>query len=101
MTDQKQNNFPKIGAPTMRALEAAGYTHLEQLTKVSEAQLGQLHGMGPKALGILRETLKEKGLSFKAGSANDVPKKKRGSPVSRTDKVDQFLRISITRSRQK
>jgi uncharacterized protein YdhG (YjbR/CyaY superfamily) len=91
MTDQKQNNFPKIGAPATRALEAVGYSRLEQLTKISEAELGQLHGMGPKALGILRETLKEKGLSFKAGAANDAPKKKKGSPVNRTDKVEEFL----------
>lgn len=83
--------FPKIGAPATRALEAAGYSRLEQLTKISEAELGQLHGMGPKALGILRETLKEKGLSFRTSSANDTPKKKKGSPVSRTDKVDEFL----------
>jgi len=78
--------FPKIGAPAMRALEAAGYSRLEQLTKVTEAELGQLHGMGTKALGILRETLKEKGLSFKAGTPND-----KRSPVSRTDNVDEFL----------
>ena len=77
---QNNNDFPKIGAPATRALEAAGYSRLEQLTKVSEAEVGQLHGMGPKALGILRETLKEKGLSFKAGTANDTPKKKKGSP---------------------
>ncbi len=89
--NQNKIDFPKIGAPATRALEAAGYTRLEQLTKVSEAELGQLHGMGPKALGILRETLKEKGLSFKAVSANDTPKKKKGSPVSRTDAVDEFL----------
>ena len=89
--NQNKNDFPKIGAPATRALKTAGYSRLEQLTKVSEAELGQLHGMGPKALGILRETLKEKGLSFKADSANDTPKKKKGSPVSRTDKVDEFL----------
>ena len=88
---QDNTGFPKIGAPATRALEAAGYSRLEQLTKISEAELGQLHGMGPKALVILRETLKEKGLSFKADSANDTPKKKKGSPVSRTDKVDEFL----------
>jgi len=88
---QKTSDFPKIGAPATRALEAAGYSRLEQLTKISEEELGQLHGMGPKALGILRETLKEKGLSFKVGSANDIPKKKMGSLVSRTDKVDEFL----------
>lgn len=92
--DQKQqasSPFPKIGSPATRALEAAGYTNLKQLTKVTEAELGQLHGMGPKALGILRETLNEKGLSFRVGTAGDTPKKKKGSPVSRTDKVDEFL----------
>jgi uncharacterized protein YdhG (YjbR/CyaY superfamily) len=83
--------FPKISAPATRALEAAGYSRLEQLTKVTEAELGQLHGMGPKALGILRGTLKEKGISFKTGKAGEVPKKKKGSPVSRTDQVDEFF----------
>jgi len=88
---QEASPFPKIGSPATRALEEAGYSHLEQLTKVAEADLGQLHGMGPKALGLLRDALKEKGLSFKAGAAGDTPKKKKGSPVSRTDKVDEFL----------
>ena len=88
---QTSNPFPKIGAPATRALEAAGYTNMKQLTKVTEAELGQLHGMGPKALGILRETLKAKGWSFKPDKVGK-PLKKKGSPVSRTDKVDEFLR---------
>jgi uncharacterized protein YdhG (YjbR/CyaY superfamily) len=85
------SNFPKIGSPATRALEAAGYTSLMQLTKVTEAELAQLHGMGPKALGILREALKTQGLSFKKDKAGK-PLKKKGSLVSRTDKVDEFLR---------
>jgi uncharacterized protein YdhG (YjbR/CyaY superfamily) len=92
MKDKGTSAFPKIGAPATRALEAAGYSRLEQLTKVTEAELAQLHGMGTKALGILRESLKEKGMSFNASEAGDTPKKKKGSPVSRTDKVDEFLR---------
>lgn len=88
---QSDDAFPKIGAPATRALEAAGYTNLKQLTKVTEAELAQLHGMGPKALGILREALKAKGLSFKLGQVGEKLRKK-GSPVSRTDKVDEFLR---------
>ena len=87
---QESNAFPKIGAPATRALEAAGYTNMKQLTKVTEAELGQLHGMGPKALRILQETLQTQGLSFKPGKAGK-PLKKKGSPVSRTDKVDEFL----------
>jgi uncharacterized protein YdhG (YjbR/CyaY superfamily) len=88
---QEMSDLPKIGAPATRALTAAGYTRLEQLTKVTEAELGQLHGIGPKALGIIRETLKARGWSFKPGKTG-TPLKKKGSPVSRTDKVDEFLR---------
>lgn len=85
------SNFPKIGRPATQALETAGYTNLKQLTRVTEEELARLHGMGPKALGILREALKAEGLSFKQGQAGEKLRKK-GSPVSRTDKVDEFLR---------
>jgi uncharacterized protein YdhG (YjbR/CyaY superfamily) len=87
----QENPFPKIGSPATRALEAAGYTRLEQLTKVTEAELGRLHGMGPKALGILREALREKKLSFAKAASGKVDMTKKGSPVSRTDKVDEFM----------
>jgi DNA-directed RNA polymerase alpha subunit len=63
--DQNQPSaFPKISAPALRALTAAGYQRLEQLTQVSEAELLKLHGMGPKAIGILQQALQEKGLAF-------------------------------------
>jgi DNA-directed RNA polymerase alpha subunit len=71
------SNFPKIGAPATRALEAAGYTNLKQLTKVTEVELAQLHGMGPKALGILREALKAQGLSFKQDKTGKTAKEER------------------------
>jgi hypothetical protein len=73
MKQDEQNNsdFPKIGAPATRALEAAGYSRLEQLTKVTEAELGQLHGMGPNALGKLSQALAERGLSFRKHSGMD------------------------------
>ena len=58
-------SFPHgIGKPAHRALEGAGYSSLEQLTKVSEKELLKLHGVGPKAVRILRETLAERGLAF-------------------------------------
>ncbi len=41
-----------------------GYTRLEQLTNVSETDLHQLHGVGPKALEQLRRALAACGLSF-------------------------------------
>ncbi|WP_067489759.1 helix-hairpin-helix domain-containing protein [Actinomadura hibisca] len=54
-----------IGAPATRALTGAGYRSLEQFAEVSERDLLKLHGVGPKAVRILRETLAERGLSFR------------------------------------
>lgn len=59
-----EHDFPKIGQPATRALLAAGYTSLDQLTKLTEADILKLHGMGPKALGILRQALAGQGQAF-------------------------------------
>jgi len=56
---------PKLGAPAERALAGAGIRKLKQLAKFSEAEIKQLHGVGPNAIGKLREALAEQGLSFK------------------------------------
>jgi hypothetical protein len=59
------SDFPRaIGQPARRALAHAGYTRLEQLPKVSAADLLKLHGVGPKAIRVLRQALAAKGLSF-------------------------------------
>ncbi|MGI5166193.1 DNA-binding protein [Spirillospora sp. CA-253888] len=61
-----ETELPKgIGAPATRALTLAGHRSLERLTEVSERDLLKLHGVGPKAVRILRETLAERGLSFR------------------------------------
>lgn len=65
--------FPKLAAPAQRALAGAGYAHLEQLTKVTEAELGKLHGMGPNALKTLRQALTDKGLSFASDTQPAAP----------------------------
>ena len=59
MSSQDADDLPKIGAPAQRALQSAGIHSLEQLTQVTEADLSQLHGMGPNALGILHQALAE------------------------------------------
>ena len=59
------SDFPRISQPALRALKNAGFVRLEQLVGVSELELSKLHGMGPKALGILHQELAEKNLSFK------------------------------------
>lgn len=64
--EQAQSDFPSIGNPARQALFVAGYFRLEQLTQITEKELLKLHGVGPKAIRILRETLNEKGLSFAA-----------------------------------
>jgi hypothetical protein len=65
---QQESDLPKgLSAPARRALDGAGYARLEQLTGVSESELKKLHGMGPKAINLLRSALEEKGLSFAEG----------------------------------
>lgn len=67
---ETENNQPKrdlprgIGNPATRALANAGYVRLDQLTQVSAAELLKLHGVGPKALNVLRAALQAKGLAF-------------------------------------
>jgi hypothetical protein len=59
------SDFPAgLAQPALRALNAAGYTHLEQLAGVTESELLKLHGMGAKALGLIRSALQSRGLSF-------------------------------------
>ena len=56
--------FPYIGAPAFRALHGIGIVKLADLTKHTEKELLSLHGFGPKALSLLRESLRQKGLTF-------------------------------------
>ncbi len=56
--------MPRLAAPARRALEQAGYTRLEQFGEVTEAELLELHGIGPTAIVALQRALEENGLSF-------------------------------------
>ena len=62
MTD---DDLPALGAPATRALAAAGVTRLSQAAERGEAELAALHGVGPKAIRLLREALAQQGLSFR------------------------------------
>jgi hypothetical protein len=44
-----------VGRPALRAFEAAGYRTLADLDGTSELALLALHGVGPRAIRILRE----------------------------------------------
>jgi hypothetical protein len=49
-------DLPKaIGAPATRALASAGITTLAQVAALSEAELLAMHGVGPKAVRLLKE----------------------------------------------
>lgn len=54
-----------LSAPARRALENNGISSLQELSKCSEKEILQLHGMGPASLPKLRTALKENGLSFR------------------------------------
>ena len=62
------DDFPHgIGNLARRVLIAAGYQRLEQLTSVTEREIGQLHGVGPRAPRELRRALMGQGQSFTNG----------------------------------
>jgi predicted flap endonuclease-1-like 5' DNA nuclease len=60
--------FPRgVSGPALRALHAAGIRSLADLARWSEAELADLHGMGPKALGALKAELEAQGRSLRQG----------------------------------
>lgn len=61
---QPKSDLPKTSGPAQSALDEAGITSLEQLAQHSAKEILKLHGMGPKAMRILRAALDERGLSF-------------------------------------
>ena len=61
---REESDLPKLASPAQRALAGAGITRLDQLTKLSETELSQLHGIGPNAIKTLRIALQAKGLAF-------------------------------------
>ena len=62
---QTESDLPTgLAQPALRALHGAGIWRLEQLTALTEAQLKQLHGIGPKAIDLLQQALLAEGLAF-------------------------------------
>ncbi|MEP6763084.1 MAG: DNA-binding protein [Gemmatimonadaceae bacterium] len=65
-SDTPKPSFPEgVAQPAIRALNSVGVSTVEALAKHREIDIADLHGMGPKAMGLLKEALKEKGKSFK------------------------------------
>jgi predicted flap endonuclease-1-like 5' DNA nuclease len=55
-----------IGKVAARELALDGMTRYSDLLSRSEAELLEIHGVGPKAVRILREELARRGQSFAA-----------------------------------
>jgi hypothetical protein len=66
LTEGLRDEFPRgIAQPALRALANARLTSLQRLTLVTERELLAMHGMGPKALRLLRDAMQLRGLRFK------------------------------------
>ena len=68
-TDDAASGLPKLGKPATRALAAVGITRLDQVARLSRAELVAMHGVGPKAVGILDDALRARGASFRGQRA--------------------------------
>ena len=63
MTDAARGGLPRsIGRPATNALAVFGVTRLDQVAEMTDAELLALHGVGPKAVRLLREELATRGL---------------------------------------
>lgn len=59
MNGSKSDLPESIGSPAKNALLAAHITTLKQVAELSNERLLALHGVGPKAVRILRKHIKE------------------------------------------
>ena len=60
-----------VSRPAQRALEAAGFSTMEELTQVSDKQLLGLHGFGPKGIRMLNAELSKRGLAIGCTLGNE------------------------------
>jgi len=65
-TPEQIGDLPRIGRPASSALLAIGVRTLDEVAAMGEAALLALHGVGPKAVRILREALEAEGRSLRA-----------------------------------
>src|SRR5215216_882385 len=90
--DQQESDLPARPAqPAQRALAGAGIQRLDQLTKFTEEEIKQLHGIGPNALKQLHQALAVRGLSFSPKGKVKSKVKKVPTPLNNTKRVDEFI----------
>jgi DNA-directed RNA polymerase alpha subunit len=54
----------KLAKPAQRAIQNEGITSIEQLSKYSEREFSELHGIGKNAMDIIKQIMHENGFSF-------------------------------------
>ena len=55
----------ELGKTAPRELQLAGIDSLEKVSEHSETELLKIHGVGPKAIRILRAALAERSMAFR------------------------------------
>ena len=65
--ERKPNSgfLSQLVAPARRALEHEGITTLQQLSRRTEKDIAELHGIGPTTIPKLKAALAEKKLTFR------------------------------------
>lgn len=54
-----------MGKTAPRELQSAGVNSLQKASERTEKELLAIHGVGPKAIRIMKEAMKEKGLTVR------------------------------------
>ncbi len=62
----------KIGEPARRALASQNIFTVEECSQYTKAELLNLHGVGPKAIRIIEEELKQLNMNYKKNFRNEV-----------------------------
>lgn len=73
----KKTDIPKTAAPALRALLSKGIRKMSDLGKFTEKEVANLHGMGPKAMGILKQEMRKRKITFKQQKNEKKAGKKR------------------------
>lgn len=58
------SDLPKLAAPAQRALAGASVKSLAEISRMTEAEVAALHGIGPNAMKTLKDAMNAKKLSF-------------------------------------
>ena len=56
----------KLSSPAQRGIRTLNFMKLEDFTRISEAQVRSLPGVGPKAVSLIREAMAERELTFQS-----------------------------------